>query len=53
MEKKVRVSKRKPKQLWTPQRLAEVAAELDKLKQQVRVTESAKSRTPRSIRLHG
>ncbi len=52
MGQKVRVSKRKPKPLWTQQRLAELEAELDKLKQQVRVADTAKSRTSRSPRLH-
>src|SRR5829696_7819113 len=53
MGQKVRVSKRKPKPLWTQQRLAELEAELDRLKQQVRVADNAKSRTSRSPRLHG
>jgi hypothetical protein len=44
MRQKVRASKRKPKPLWTPRRLAEVAAEVDKLKQQVRMAETAKSK---------
>jgi hypothetical protein len=44
MRQKVGASKRKPKPLWTPRRLAEIAAEIDKLKQQVRAAE-AKSKT--------
>ena len=35
MVKKVRVPKWKPKRLWTPRQLAELSAEIEKLKQNV------------------
>ena len=45
MVKKVRVPKWKPKRLWTPRQLAELSAEIEKLKQNVRAAEAARSRT--------
>ena len=44
MVKKVRVPKWKPKRLWTPRQLAELSAEIEKLKN-VRAAEAARSRT--------
>jgi hypothetical protein len=45
MGQKVRASKRKPIVRWTPQRLSKLMADLDKLKQQVRVAEAANPKT--------
>ena len=45
MVRKVRVPKWKPKRLWTPRQLAELSAEIEKLKQNVRAAEAARSRT--------
>ena len=46
MGQTIRASKPKPMARWTPRRLAELKAELDKLKQQVRIAEAAKPKTP-------
>ena len=50
MGQKLRVSKRKPLVRWTPERLLKLMADLDMLKQQVRVAEAAypKTSTPAS-----
>ena len=50
MGQKLRVSKRKPLVRWTPERLVKLMADLDMLKQQVRVAEAAypKTSTPAS-----
>jgi hypothetical protein len=46
MGQKIRVSKRKPMVRWTTRHLAELRAELDNLKQQVRIAEAPKPKTP-------
>jgi hypothetical protein len=45
MMKKVRVPKWKPKLLWKPRQLADFAAELEKLQQNVRAAEGARSKS--------
>jgi hypothetical protein len=45
MGQKPTVSKRKPTVRWTPQRLSKLMADLNKLKQQVRVAEAAHPKT--------
>ena len=42
--RKVRVPKWKPKRLWTPRQLADLSAEIEKLKQNLRVAEDARSK---------
>lgn len=45
MGQKARISKRKQLVRWTPRRLSELMAELDKLKRQVRAAEAARPKT--------
>jgi hypothetical protein len=49
MRQKIPASKRNSKRLWTPRRLAEVAAEVDKLKQQIRLAKTTKSKPSAQI----
>ena len=46
MAKKARVPKWKPKPLWKARQLAELSAQLEKLRQKVRVSETAREKTP-------
>lgn len=46
MAKKVLYLKLQPKSLWTARRLAELSAEIDRLRKKVRVAEAAASKSP-------